>query len=294
MNRRERRRARRAQGGVSLIELVVALMLGLLLIAGVVLLAAQGRRYLRAAAPGEDAVARAAEILGRELELAGNYGLTNRGELIRGATRPHAAASAIDGRIANSCGPNFAVDLAAYVAARPPGPWALDCRATAPAAASDVLIVRHAGALVPGAGSGLIRVRSNRLGGALLAPDADDGSLPGEETRALEVEVFYVGAPPPVGGGSARFALRRLRLVAGPGGRPRMQDEELVPGIGSLRVEFGVDLDGDDSADLYAPPGAAELAAGRVVSAKLTLGAANGPAGDALVRVVALRNATVH
>lgn len=289
--------ARRGRG-LGLVELTVALMLGLLLLAGAITLLVQSRTERRAGSAltdGQAALDTAVELLSRELRLAGNYGLTNRAELIRGAASALQQRSPLDATIGNSCANNFSVALGEYVGAQLRGNPNLACAALPVAVGSDVLVVRRAGAA---AARGRIRLRSNRLGGEILAAsEADPATDPGSETRELVVEAYYVAASAAHPRAATEWALHRVRLGAASDGRPEMRDQVLVPGIALLRVEFGLDLDGDGSADLYALPGAPDLSRGRIVSARLTLGApvtADGSAGRALVRVVQLRNATVR
>jgi len=50
-----------------------------------------------------------------------------------------------------------------------------------------------------------------------------------------------------------------------------MQDVEVIRGIQDMQVEFGVDTNGDNSADLYVNPESATIAGNTIVAVRLWL-----------------------
>lgn len=120
------------------------------------------------------------------------------------------------------------------------------------ATGSDTLTLRRVATVPSPAAAGRLQLESTPGSGRLLA----DGRRSVPATARLndvEVGVFYVSADSSVGRG--RPSLRRKRLVGG--AMPAMQDEELVPGIADLQVEFGLDRrdDGDRAIDAWVAAG---------------------------------------
>ncbi len=314
-------RRRGARGG--LIEIVVATMLGLLLLAGALTLFVQGKNFSRAseALPrSEDALRAGFDPIERDLRMAGFWGLTNRTEFVAGVAAPSAAASAIDAQVGNNCGVNWTADLGHSVDARGPGRYDLACPAEHPAPWSEVLIVRRANVASSTPLAGTIQLQTTHQAGALFV----DGGVPqalraaaGSETHDLIVNAYYVGELAPGPDGRRQWALRRKSLSRDASGRPVVADQIIAPGVVNLRIVFGLDTNDDDNADVYVRPGAAELARGRVVSVKVALsaapdgaqsgapivplngsalegGAAGIPRAVVVERIVALRNAHVR
>ncbi len=249
--------------GFSLVETMIALLLGLVLLAAGVALLATGRNTHRDGehlARAEEAARAALELLASEAAVAGHYGLAAPGLPITGAT-PAGVAEPAGLAVAGRCTPSLALDLdrpvvaadAVYAldAAQPVGCAAgPDGRAIAGA---DTLTLRRAGTVPAVAASGRLQLESGVRGGRLLA-DGSGVAAPGRWLADVEVGVFYVSADSSLGRG--RPSLRRKRLVGGTA--PALQDEELVPGVADLQVEFGVDAqgDGDRAVEAWVAPGA--------------------------------------
>jgi type IV pilus assembly protein PilW len=314
-------RARRASAvpsrrgrGVALVEPVVAMLLGLVLLAGAVTVFMQSTRSARTAAPVsrlEETLRAAFERLEPDIRMANYWGLTNRADRVTNVATPASGRTAIDALVGNSCGVNWTADLTRYIDARRHGDYDLTCPASRPAPWSDVLIVRRASARRSAPRAGTIQLQTNRQAGAIFADGIVPpglGAAPRSETHDLLVNAYYVGAAAPGPDGVPQWALYRQALAEDAGGRPRIVNSIVARGIAELRVQFGVDTDGDGNADVYVDPGAAELAGGRVVSVKLRLAAladhpetgAAGPSPSApgehrrrivLEKTIALRNA---
>jgi type IV pilus assembly protein PilW len=201
----------------------------------------------------------AADLLERELRVAGYAGLAPEFGAVEGALHPGAPVPA-ELRTAG-CTPALALDLAAPVAAAD-GRYALDAARPldcAPAphararAGADTLTVRRA-RLEPGRPErGRLQLAATRTRGMLFA----DGAMPaGFATGAvydLEAATYYVSADSTATRGVP--SLRRKRLVGGAAG-PRFEDEELAIGVEDLQVELGVDGDdADEAPERYVAPG---------------------------------------
>lgn len=236
--------------GLTFVEVLIAMLLVLVVIAGSLAFVARGRAAQRSGeslAQLEESLDAAFVVLVEEIRLAGYLGLAPPSGAVAGAS--DAGTPESPGlEVAGPCGASLAHDLAVPVAAADaayevaPG-MAIGCRPS-PAGrripASDTLILRHAGpdASVPEAGR--LQLETNLRAAALVADGL--GRL-GADTRwhDLEVGIYYISADST--GRDGWPSLRRKRLVGG--ARPAFQDEELVSGIADLQVQIGLDDPGD-------------------------------------------------
>jgi type IV pilus assembly protein PilW len=290
--------------GITLVEVLVAMLLVLVVTAGALAFVARGRDAHRAGeslARLEETLDAAFTLLTDEIRAAGYLGLTPPGIPVAGAT-PVGAAEMAGLEVSGACGPSLAHDIGqpiqaadgAYLAA--PG-IPIGCRAGPNGrlrAGADTLVIRRAGNAAVNPESGRLQLETNLRAAALRADGI--GRL-GSASRwhDLEVGAYYVSADST---GRAGFpSLRRKRLVGGV--RPAFQDEELVSGISDLQLEFGLDdpADIDFSVDRWAAPDAApEAGVARAVrieiEAQSDVVEASQPAGrrKRVTRVVELRN----
>lgn len=247
--------------GLTLIELLIAMVLVLLVIAGSLALVARGRSAQRGGeslAQLEESLDAAFVVLVEEIRLAGYLGLAPPSRVVEGASdagTPEAPGL----EVAGACGASLAHDLARPVVAADaayevaPG-LPIGCR-PGPAgrriASSDTLILRHAGSDASVPEPGRLQLETN-LRSATLVTDGL-GRL-GADTRwhDLEVGIYYVSADST--GRDGWPSLRRKRLVGGT--RPAFQDEELVSGISDLQVQIGLDdpADPDSAIDRWITP----------------------------------------
>jgi type IV pilus assembly protein PilW len=199
----------------------------------------------------------AADLLEHELRAAGYAGLAPDFARVHGATPVGDAPPATLG--VAGCTQSLALDLAHAISAAnaayaiAPGiPLGCDPATGARwSRGTDTLTIRRASAESATPERGRLQLASTRSQGLLLA----DGALPeaytAGRTHDLEVSTFYVSAS--AVGAAGVPALRRKRLVGGPGG-PRFDDEELVVGVEDLQIEIGVDgPDADEIPERYVP-----------------------------------------
>jgi len=248
--------------GLTLVEILVAMTLMLVVIAGSTAFVTRGRAVHRTGesiARLEEALDAALALLVDEIRLAGYLGLAAPRTPVDGASTLGRAERA-DLVVAGSCGPSLAHDLAfpidavdaAYAAA--PG-VAIGCRPSPEGRAmelADTVILRHAGAEAAPAQAGRLQLETN-LRSASLSANGTSNLGPDARRHDLEVSIFYVSRDST--GRRDWPSLRRKRLVGGT--RPAFQDEELVSGIADLQVMLGLDdpADADSAIDRWVRPG---------------------------------------
>jgi type IV pilus assembly protein PilW len=259
--------------GFSLVELLVAVALGWIVIGGALALhQAVARSSSQAAALAElnDAARFALAYIETDLRAAGFLGLAQDAADIEGAAGP---SEPIAIPVRGDCGPNWAVRLTDPVGGFN-NRYGLACAPWRGArAGSDVLVVRRAAGRAVRPQARRLQLHTS-LGGGRLAADgvAPVDLVPPVETRDLVVDAFYVS--PASSAGTDVPSLRRKTLQLG----PRIIDEELMPGVEDLQVQFGLDLDpvdglGRGSVDLWVNPEDPRLAEpdARIAAARIWL-----------------------
>lgn len=248
--------------GLTLVEILIAMLIVLLVIAGSTAFVARGRAAHRTGeslAQLEESLDAAFTVLVDEIRLAGYLGLAPPASAVGGASALGTAelpglavAGACEKSLAHDLASPLMITNAAYDAA--PG-IPVRCRANPDGrrvAQADTLVVRHAAADASRPQAGRLQLQTN-LRSATLA--ADGLGILGEDARwhDLEVGVYYISADST--GRNGWPSLRRKRLVGGT--RPAFQDEELVSGIADMQIEIGLDdpADADTAVDRWIPPG---------------------------------------
>ncbi len=247
--------------GLTLIEVLIAMLIVLVVTAGSLAFVARGRDAGRAAeslAQLEESLDAALAVLVDGIRESGFLGLAPPMSAVGGAT-PVGAAESPELAVAGSCGASLAHDLAQPLAAadgayRAAPAIAIGCRASPGGRAramTDTLILRHAAALPAQPAAGRLQLETN-LRAASLRADGIAHLGPEARWHDLEVGVYYLSEDST--GRPGWPSLRRKRLVGGT--RPSFQDEELVSGIVDFQVELGVDdaADVDVSVDRWIAP----------------------------------------
>ncbi len=273
--------------GVTLVELLIAMTIGLVLIIG----ATQVYVDSHTAYAVNETTARLQEnaryalsVLEPDIRMSGNWGLTNVSDGIGGKALPTDPQLALGGAGAAACGVNLPLLLgfpvqgtnASYAATCAAGDaTVLGNNAAMPNA--DTITVRRASAITvpPATASGPLRICSTRTSG-LLVTDITGTFCQDVNAKIynLIVNLYYVDQSSTQAGVPS---LRRKALNAG----PAFQDDEIVSGVEDLQVQYGVDLTGGTGAT----SGAATeyLNAGATLTNLLTNAAA--PAQIAAVRI---------
>ncbi len=251
----------RRGSGLTLVEVLVAMLIMLVVIAASMTFVIRGRAAHRtgeALAQLEESLDAAFSLLVDEVRLAGYLGLAPPATTVAGSS-PLGGAERPDLAVAGNCGSSLAHDLrspvvavnSAYAAA---AGVSLGCRA-APAGRAmplaDALVLRHAAPEPARAAAGRLQLETNLRAAAL---SANGLAMLGSDARRhdLEVGVYYVSRDST--GRRDWPSLRRKRLVGGT--RPAFQDEELVSGIADLQVKIGLDdpVDPDMAVDRWIDP----------------------------------------
>ncbi|MGQ0429587.1 MAG: PilW family protein [Gammaproteobacteria bacterium] len=277
--------------GMSLVELMVALAIGLFLLAGAITVFGKTRDLYRTndtAARLQETARYAMSTIEADLRVANYWGLMSRADLVENgpalnlASLPdvdpaYALPADLVGYAAtiSSCGAMWAVKLPAYVEATD-NAYGLACAAFGAAVAgADTLTIRRASTQPIPAGqlaanAGRIKVQSSRVQGSLFQGSAlPAGYAPAlSETRALVAHGYYVDQASEMDPGMP--SLRRKQLDFD-GAAPAIIDREIVPGVEDLQIEYGADLDNDQNADYFVQPGTAIPAGDQIVAVRVWL-----------------------
>ena len=254
--------------GFSLPELMIALTIGLMLTGSFVAVLDRCRRESQAnesLAQLQESARHALDILVSDVEHAGFFAGADvhAARLVRGgavlaegeqlwqpdATHPRTAVAGLPPG-AHDCGVNFALDLDLAVqganGAWPAGRDAVDCAPTRVAggarAGADTLTVRHAALETADPHAGRLQLYTRRREShatALLfadghAPDVLDADA---EIRDVEVRSYYVANNSVARSG---WPALRVKELTESGGNAQFHDEELMPGVEDLQIEFGL------------------------------------------------------
>jgi type IV pilus assembly protein PilW len=281
------------QTGVSLIELMLAMLIGLLLLSGMVAVQQQGGRIHRAVQTVgrlQEVARLALDVIEADVRMANHWGLHSQAGYIvnRGlpdAGLPPGFSTAQGERIGVCGGPNshWAIHLDEYLGGSNGG-YDLACPASGAASGSaDTLVVRRAADSRPASlDPDRIYLQTSRLAGTLFVPQAGCASpanaacIPAgyapatSVSRALVVHAYYVSPNSTQRAGLPGLRRKSFGNVNATSPTGALQDDEIVAGVEDLQVRFGVDTDGDASLDDYVDPGAVPAGA-RIVAATIWL-----------------------
>ena len=251
----------RRQNGITLVELMIAMLIGLFLMLGAITVFQQSRSNFRVS----DTVARLQEngrfvldMMEPDIRVAKLWGRTSDPGLID---------DIIPGGVVVTC------DTVDQSAARVPPTtytaWALDinreiwgvdetsgyghaslgvpCTPTGVAQPqSDALVLRRASAQTTLPTPGIIQVHTDLTRGEFF----NDGAVPvgygaAAQTHDAVVNVYYVSQTSDLDPNVPSLRIKTLT----PGGTH--QDQEIMSGVENLQVQFGVDTDGDQEIERY-------------------------------------------
>ena len=249
---------RRAVAGLTLVELLVAMTIGLVLIAG----ATQVYVDSHAAYAVNETTARLQEnaryaisVLEPDIRMSGYWGLTNVSDGIGGEALPTAAQVVGFGApAASTCGVNFPL-LLGFPVQGTNDSYAATCAANSAAMTNaDTITVRRASTITvpPASASGPLRICSTRTSGVLVT-DITGTFCQDVDTRIynLIVNLYYVDQS----SSQAGVPSLRSKALNGPAActapvsaLPCFQDNEIEPGVEDLQVQYGVDLTGGTGA----------------------------------------------
>ena len=243
------------QQGFSLIEMMLAMLIGIMIMGGIMSVYSNTRDLQRTSEDQINLVTDARfalETIGYDLRHAGVFGGTNVTDLIACRQGDASCPSALPAATGD-CESEWYIDISQSIfGGNNTVPTGYGCILNHEPN-TDVLVVRYADSnevdtanLVPGTAY----VRSNYLAGQLflgtaqpVIPD-DEGTLTANHqlySRAYYISDF-TNTP-----GDGQPALRRVDLING----PQVQDQLILPGATNLQVQYGEDLDSDGSIDEF-------------------------------------------
>ena len=234
----------RQSKGVTLIELLVAMSIGLVLVLGSVTLYARSRATYQTAetlAAMQETLQFALDTLERDIRMAGFWGQHSNGAII---TVTGKVAVRCDGKDVTA----WALDLSNPISGGG-GRYDISCAVFAAAQpGTDTLTLRRASSLPVTPRSGTIQLHSGRAIGQVF----NDGSVPpgfpgNPSTHDIRVHAYYVDRRSSLG---EVPSLRRQTLTHG----GTIHNQEIIPGVEAFRVHFGVDADADGFIDSYVDP----------------------------------------
>lgn len=246
------------QTGVTLVEVLVALAIGSFLMIGAVQVYSQSRAAFvinESIARVQETAQFAMDTVEADLRMASNWGRLSRGSAVEGRSLIGDANPKGLGA-PGACGATWALDLARPVTGDN-NAYGLPCAASGAAQAnSDVVTTRRA-TVAPSAlplQAGRLYIQSTRIQGELF----DDGNIPTtfdpleSETHDLLVNTYYVSTNSDLIPGAPTLRRKSLQMV---GGVPTPVDQEVAPGVENMQLQFGVDVDQDNTVDRYVNPG---------------------------------------
>lgn len=267
----------RQQRGVGLIELMVAMLIGLFLILGAVTVFNQSRNTYRASegvARLQETARLAMDVIESDIRMANYWGMNNRADYIinrAGPSQPPPAEfNAQQQTNVSLCGTaasNWVINLDEYIGGSN-NSYGLQCAASNFQAGSDVVVIRRANEARPLAlDPNRVYLQTSRIQGTLFVPNAactlptDPTCIPAaylppaSESRELEARAYYVSSQSTLRNDVP--SLRRKRFASVNAALPgnAILDEEIVTGVEDIQIRLGVDTNGDSNIDQYVNPG---------------------------------------
>jgi type IV pilus assembly protein PilW len=232
---------------MTLVELMVALAIGSFLLIGAITVFMQGRTTFRV----NESISRLQEnarfvldVMEPDVRMAHYWGLTTRSNKIVGRATPADPAAFA---VANDCDVNWAVNLAAEVDGTNNGfGWA--CAAFgAVQPTSDTLAVRRAAEDPdPAPQANTLYVQSARFQDSqvFVGPGIPAGYLPAtSQTHQLVVNGYYVSQNSSLDNAGNNVPSLRVKTLVGGAAGIRVNDQEVLPGVEDMQIQFGVDTD---------------------------------------------------
>ena len=246
------------QTGLTLVELMVALAIGSFLMIGAIQIYNQSRQAFvvnESIARVQETAQFAMDTIEADLRMASNWGRNSRGLAVEGRSIIGDANPNGLPQPADNCAVDWVLNLALPIDGTNNG-YGLACAATGGNQAnSDVVTIRRASVGATPLEVGRLQIQTTRIQGEVFA----DGAIPSGFTAAdsathnLIVTSYYVSPTSTLINGVP--TLRRHRLIGGGAAGPRIVDEEVAPGIENLQIQFGIDVDQDNTVDRYVNPG---------------------------------------
>lgn len=249
-----------SQAGMTLVELMVALAIGSFLMVGAVQVYSQSHQAFvinESIARVQETAQFAMDTIEADLRMASNWGQHSRGGAIEGRSTVLlgvVTANPLGLPVPVACGAEWATDLSHPVVGENNNNT-LPCGAVGGVQAnSDTVTMRRATVAATPLQAGRLQIQSTRIQGELFA----DGNVPiafdplDSQTHDLIVNTYYVAADSALIPGVPTLRRKSLVTIAGV---PSIQDQEVAPGVENIQLQFGVDVDKDNTVDRYVNPG---------------------------------------
>ena len=244
----------RADTGLTLIELTVALAIGAFLLLGAMTVFVQDRAAFRVTESMSRLHENAQFALDRleaDIRLAGYWGLTARSTSVAGRAGP---SDPTEFSVANDCANNWSVHLDRAVDGSNNGFPAMACSSRYSRTAqpfADMLVVRRVAVEPdPAPDRGVLYVQSARFRESRLfvGPVAPAGYAAGtSQAHRLVVNGYYVSRESTVSERDNPVPSLRVKTLTGGSRGPRVVDQEVLPGVEDMQVQLGVDTGSPDA-----------------------------------------------
>ena len=244
------------QQGFNLIELMVAMVIGVFLVAGALSVYTQSQSALiisEQAARLQENARYALQTIERDVRAVDLWGLTNNAADVANTADPTELAIPL---AANSgdCEPNWSVNLGTGIeGSNNVNPYSATCIPTADYVPNtDVLVLRHAqSAEIDQADlqDGTLYIRSSSSNGVLFeGPNQASGVSTNGINSELTTVAYWIADTSEHD--DTVPSLRRTFLTSD-GSDPVVVSEEVIAGIEDLQVQYGIDTTGDQSVNMY-------------------------------------------
>jgi type IV pilus assembly protein PilW len=265
------------QRGVGLVEVMISVAIASFLIAGALVIFSDSTKTYNiheASSRLEENSRYVFSVLEPDIRMASYWGLTKGSVGITGAVaQTGGAAAALAGAAATSCGNNFSVDLNTTLEGSNDA-YNLGCAAylARPMPSADTITLRRASFIasaIANATPGPLRICSTRLSASLVKVATGCAVAPTGTVRDLIVHSYYVAQDSSTNSNLPTLWRKSLNNV---GIVPTFQDEEILPGVEDLQVQFGIDPTGvTGAATQYVDPVAAAAlpAAAQIVAVRI-------------------------
>ena len=240
---RLRRTAPRRETGLTLVELLVAVTIGAVLIFGATQVYVDSRNSYavnETTARLQETARYAMSVLEPDIRMSNYWGLIKGADGITGKAMPTDPQLALGAPAASVCGLNVPLLLGSNLEGTNDS-YGAGCAAnTAAMPNADTITVRRASTVTrpPTTASGPLRICSTRTSGVLVT-DLSTALCQNVDAQIndLIVNLYYIDASSSQAGVPS---LRRKALNA----TPTFQDDEIVPGVEDMQVQYGVDPTG--------------------------------------------------
>jgi type IV pilus assembly protein PilW len=285
----------RRQAGLSLVELMVAMVVGLLLLIGATQVYINGHAAFNAnesVSRMQETARYAMSIVEPDIRMSNYWGLVKGAASIVSGQSPQTATSSPNWAGVTACGNNFATDLNTNLQADDNSylltwdgsatPHAA-CNSlsttdvpsvvwnTSPMLSSDTLTVRRASSFKGTSTANWLQICSSRTQGILIS-DGSSCNAASQQVNNLIVDAYYVDQNSKQQAGFP--SLRRKTLISAAGNQSAFFDQEIIAGVEDMQLQFGIDPAGTGVAARYVNPTdlkAALAANGQVVAVRIWL-----------------------